>query len=146
MRTARLTTIIAMISFLIAGSLYSSVCNLNCAFYECAQTVAAKPVQENAPPSHCHRHADSQSSAAHTPAPRPAAPRDDSRNCPAHDDAMMLPAGASVTVAITQPWQPLGAALPVAASFSLDDRLDHAVARAPLRSPPSRAVILPLRI
>jgi hypothetical protein len=146
MHASKLTTAIIISGFLIVGLLYSPVCNLNCAFYAGAQTVATTATQESDQSSHCHRHADTKSPAAPSTLPQQSAPHDDSRNCPAHDDAMTLPVGATATIAMNQLAQPLVAALPVAITVSVDDLLDHSIARAPLRSPPRRAVILPLRI
>lgn len=146
MDTAKFITAIAISGFLIVGLLYSPVCNLNCAFYECAPTVATKATQETDQSSHCHRHTDTKPPAAHSTTPHQSVPHDGSKNCPAHDDAMLLPAGASPTVAMNQLAQPLVAVLPMAIRVSFDDLLDHPPTRAPLRSPPTRAPILPLRI
>jgi len=146
MYAAKLTTAIIISGFLIVGLLYSPVCNLNCAFYVGTQPVATKAAPENDQSNHCHRHANSKSSSAPSTLPHQSAPRDDSRNCPAHDDAVMLPAGVSATVAMSQQAQPHVATLPVVISVSFDNLIDHSIARAPLRSPPRRALPLPLRI
>ncbi len=137
------------ISFLIiAGLIYSPLCNLKCALSSCAASAATKPEKANEQSSHCHRHSESKEQySSQRQTPSTPARHNDSSDCPAHlDAAALMPHAVSPTAQLHTLAQPLAVALPAAFNFYFDQRGAIRNEGTAFRSPPARAAVVALRI
>ena len=141
---SRLALLPAVIS--LAVLLYSPLCSLSCAAFDCSSVPATMETPERAESGHCHSGKGPQRPPAEShPDSNAPEPQPDSGNCPAHTDTIaVLSSAVRVPAILLQSVQPVTIIPPEAISFSL--LAARTADGRPFRSPPERALTSVYRI